>query len=560
MNNIKNHKITIVIFAVIILLGVAVSIPSLAKLKNRNTIHSVSSWDGTVATSYKSGDGTVDSPYIISNGNEFAFFVKQLESTNYEGKYFELSNDIIINSGIYSYSEVEGLRYTVENIIYYVKENTNEYYDNVNREGNPVGTLNKTSSIKDFKGNFNGKSFTIFGLHITDPVEEDQALFKNLEGTLTDLYIKNSVVSGNGNVAGIAVNAIGATLTNVVYDGYVLNNSSSKINKIDLEPISITGALTETTTMLGLPQVEIEGGIKSVKIVGEYQSSNADSINTIKINGVEVLSNSFEIDLTNNTLNEIPVMVSTNIDQTSINFSNLQYKIEYVDSITSGISANSTNTSLKNVINKADVYGNYLTAGFVGKSNESLQITQSYNTGNIVSEYISGGLIGLIKNNLNHTSITNSYNTGLVSGITSGDIISIAQANTGLININNSINVSNNYAVNTTINSTINVVNSYSINGLSIYNGTINGEFTQTTIESLYTKEIMIPIMYNEFVSFNDVETNVNNVWIYEKNSLPILYIDDSNNPIANINISKYSWNNLSTELDFINFSNNYCK
>ena len=104
MSNIKKivekHKIVVVIVSLIIFVGLAVSIPSLAKLKNRNTIYTVSSWDGSVATSFRKGDGTEENPYIISNGSELAFFIEQLKDTDYKGVYFELSNDIVINSGV----------------------------------------------------------------------------------------------------------------------------------------------------------------------------------------------------------------------------------------------------------------------------------------------------------------------------------------------------------------------------------------------------------------------------------------------------------------------------
>lgn len=554
---INKHKMISIIVVLIVLFGLVVSIPSLAKLKNRNTLYSVSSWDGSVATSYKRGNGTEDNPYIISNGSEFAFFIEQLKTTDYEGKYFELSNDIIINSGVFDYNETDGLKYTVENKSYYVKEYTNEYYDNANMEGSPIGTINSTSMINNFKGNLNGKSFTIFGLHMTNSVQSNLALFETLEGKVSDLYITNSVIYGKGNVSGIAINSKEATLKNLVYDGFVINKSLSKTSETDINPLSVTSMNQETTTTLTLPQATIDGVIKSIKLSGEYASSNIDSVNTLKINGINITTNVFEIDLGTTLLNEISVVTTSTVDDTSINFSNLKYKIEYYDDITSGIICNSTNTSINNTINKADVYGNYISSGFVGKANESLKITQSYNTGNIKSSYISSGIVGQIKNNSSHTTITNVYNTGLITSNKSGAILGEALENTGFINVNNSINTSSNYVINTVANSTVNIVNSYSVNGLSVYNGTLNGSFAQTSIEKFNTKEFMSVVSYNEFVSFEDVETNTTNAWIYEKNSMPILYIDDLNNPIANINLGKYSWNNLSTELDIVNITTN---
>ena len=80
--NIKKHRMILFITVSMLLFFLVVGIPSLAKIKNRNTIYSTSSWDGTVALSYKSGDGTEENPYIISNGSEYAFFLEQLKTTN----------------------------------------------------------------------------------------------------------------------------------------------------------------------------------------------------------------------------------------------------------------------------------------------------------------------------------------------------------------------------------------------------------------------------------------------------------------------------------------------
>lgn len=555
----KRYKIIFIVITLIIFAALIVSIPSLAKLKNRNTIYNVSSWDGSIAKSYKNGDGSKENPYIISNGSEFAFFAKQLENPNfnYEGVYFELSNDIIINPGIFEYDETEGLKYILEDITYYVKEYTNEYYDNVERAGTVVGNINTNAMISNFKGNLNGKSFTIFGLHLTDSQKENLAIFENFGGTINDLYITNSAVYGKGNIAGIAVNSNGATLNNVIYDGIVVNSSDVKVSETDIEPMFITAGQLGSSSSIILPQVSIDGYVERIKLSGEFETNNIESTNTITINGVVVENNSFEIDLTNNILSEIPVVATSTIEGNQINFSNLKYVVEYYDDITSGFVGIANNTSFNNIINKSDIYGNFVSSGIVGISNESLQIVQGYNTGNVNSLSIASGIIGSIKNNSNHTTITNVYNTGLISSTCSAGILGVVKDNTGLINITNVLNISQNYAVNNLMNSTINVVNSYSTNGLSIYSGLLNGTFVQTNLEKLYEKQFMTDILYNEFISFTDLEENSSNVWVYDSGSLPILYIDDLNDPIATINISKYSWNNLSSELNLLSITKN---
>jgi len=62
-------------------------------------------WDGTVGTAFASGTGTEIDPYIISNGKELAYLASVVNNgtLNTSGKYFEVSNDIILNKDYYSY-------------------------------------------------------------------------------------------------------------------------------------------------------------------------------------------------------------------------------------------------------------------------------------------------------------------------------------------------------------------------------------------------------------------------------------------------------------------------
>lgn len=67
-------------------------------------------WDGTVAESFSSGEGTEESPYIIEDESEFAYFGSLLaQGIKFEGVYLELNNDLDMtgntwtgNSGIFN--------------------------------------------------------------------------------------------------------------------------------------------------------------------------------------------------------------------------------------------------------------------------------------------------------------------------------------------------------------------------------------------------------------------------------------------------------------------------
>ena len=217
-----------------------------------------------------------------------------------------------------------------------------------------------------------------------------------------------------------------------------------------------------------------------------------------------------------------------------------------------GIIAVSDNTTIENAINKAYVYGNNVSGGIVGVTTSALNINQSYNVGNIDSEYVSGGLISTIEKSNNVIVVSKSYNTGEINSLNNGGLIGVASNNRDSILLSNVFNTSNNYSIGTIEGTVINVTNAYFVNGPSaIKNGSTNGNFVLTSMENLKTSNFLIDnLSLNEFVSFADLDENNQNAWVFEYDSLPILFIDDLNNPIANINVNLYSWNNFSGELN----------
>lgn len=553
----NKYKIYVLIIIFIAFVAVIVNLPSLAKYKNTNAIYTLTSWDGTIANNYQRGDGTEGNPFIISNGSELAFFVEQLKNTDYEKEYFELSNDIALNPGVFNYDETKGLTYTLEGIEYFVKENTNEYYSNKEYSGEVIGVLNSLSMIENFKGNLNGKSFTIFGTYLNNTINDNLAIFNNLSGNLSNINIINSAVYGKNKVAGIAINSESSKLVNVIYDGFVINKSLSKTSENVLDDFNIIGTSTEAVTTIAVPNISV-GLVKSIKLNGKYEINNNESSNTIRINGIDISqTNSFEIDLGTELVSEIQISTMTTVENTKISFSELKYTVEYLDDISSGIMINSKNSSIKNTINKADVYGNYLTTGIVSNVEGALDIVQSYNKGNIKSNYIASGIVGIVKNNEKNVNIKNVYNIGYINSLISSGIVSIFENNTGNINIQNTINKSENYFINTITNSVINVSNSYSLNQLVIANGITNVDIQQTTLENVTTPETLNELAYNQFISHDEMINDESKVWIYKQNKLPELFIENSSNPIANISVNSYSWNQYNTELKTIDITEN---
>ena len=56
-------------------------------------------WDGTISSGFEYGNGSEESPYLITTGEELAYLAETVNNgTNYSGQYFQLINDIDLNN------------------------------------------------------------------------------------------------------------------------------------------------------------------------------------------------------------------------------------------------------------------------------------------------------------------------------------------------------------------------------------------------------------------------------------------------------------------------------
>jgi len=310
---VKERKINILVIIFFILLIALVASPTLSSYKNRLLSQSVTVWDGTIADSYRSGDGTKDNPYIIANGQELAFFASQLQTTNYEGKYFELSNNIVLNEGLFSYDKNEGIKYTKDNV------------ENIITPSENNNLINKIEHLNNFKGTFNGNYYTVFGVYIDEPNEDGQnALFTNLEGNIKNLYIENSIIHGGKIIAGVASKTNNASLINILYDGFVISDEETTIGIIEkeLEDVSLNNQGIELNEILTIDDLDsIPGLITEVTLSGT--TDNTDGI--LKINEQIINTENFEITLGNKILTTISLNYQSNIES-NLSLTDLKYK------------------------------------------------------------------------------------------------------------------------------------------------------------------------------------------------------------------------------------------
>ncbi len=106
-------------------------------------------WDGSVATSFESGSGTEDDPYIISNAAQLAYLSDSVyEGNSYRGKFIELSADIILN------------------------DVTLDYWFKTAREWYSIG-----GESHPFEGSFNGNGYTVSGVYFSRSYFNQNGLF-----------------------------------------------------------------------------------------------------------------------------------------------------------------------------------------------------------------------------------------------------------------------------------------------------------------------------------------------------------------------------------------------
>ena len=304
----KNEKVILIILFIIFILLLLFKSPALARFKNRS-ISSSNVWSGEIATKYKSGDGTINNPYIISNGEELAYFSSMLENNNYEGKYFKIFNNIRINEGIFKYEE-DKIEYIIDDTVYYVKDNN--YYNNPNFDNEPIGSINIFPSLNGFKGILDGDSHTIYGLYINN---DNSGLFTNLSGEVDSLYISNTLIKGNNS--GILSNSItNGNISNIMVDGYIVSDEYegnadvlSTINGSYTISGGISAYVSNSNLINCINKAEIYGSFISGGIAGYIDNSSiinaysTSDISSYSSNTIGIIKGTSVVDRIYNTGN-----------------------------------------------------------------------------------------------------------------------------------------------------------------------------------------------------------------------------------------------------------------
>lgn len=551
----KIPKIAYLLVTIFVLALVSVTLPSFARFEHRNPILLDTSWSGNIATSYRSGSGTLRDPYIISDGSELAYFAQSLETTNYAGVYFKLGNNIVLNKGIFSYDEVNGITYEEDGITYYVGAYGHALYTDVERQNAAEKNVQIFPSLKNFAGTFDGDSYTIYGAYVTSENEE-VGLFTNLTGDIENLYVDNAMVYGGSVTGGIASSSVSSDLESVSFRGFVVNSqekkSLSKEISLNVNPVTLLENETSQNLHISASYTEnvLLGNVLNVYLTGNLSLTNPSS--SVTINGENVLAGDFSIPLDSSLHYNLPVTVTGQAGD-NFTFTDVKIVIQAEYSSVGGIIGQADGVTLKNIINKSDVYGSLYAGGLLGSVIHSTSIADTYNLGTVKSDLTAAGLIGLIQGNNEDVQVLRSYNAGTVEASNAAGILGDVLYNTGGVLLSTTFDTSDTlYKIHQVTESTVNVSGSYLVNGSTVLEGSVNGSFSPTSLTNLQSSSFLVSFW--PYIDSEALKTAPNRVWVFENDELPILYIDDAKNPVAEIHVGTYTWNNVGYVLDSILF------
>lgn len=545
------------VFLAVVIAICSIVIPTLGRYRNRAVISDMAPWDGSVATSYRSGSGTEEDPYVICNGSELAYFAMMLTTEDYQNTYFKLGHDILINDGIFQYDREHGMQYIENDQTYYIKEYSNELYMNSSRSGNTEKTIQFFPTLNHFKGTFDGDSYTIYGLYLTSE-EDEVGLFTNLEGNVHDLYVSNSLVYGGKVTGGIASSATSSTLQNLVYDGFVVGGGKKSLSStVSLENQKVTLLADENTTHISLLSTvpSVEGVVTSVKLRGTCTSNLNDVSISLFGQDISCSEDSFEIEIGDRIQKEMEIQ-STHQEELELSFSHLEYVISYQDSVQGGIVGIAKDSQLRNVINKSTVVSSSTGAGLVGRSVDNFQLKYAYNVGSVDSSFVASGILGDVQGS-GTAQISQVYHAGTVQGKTSAGLVASIVSYSGEVLIKDTFQASlTSYAIHTIEDSMVKVTSSYHSSATSIFSGKSEGNFVTASSQQLKNKNfLMNNLHFEEFTSASDYEKNPSQVWIFEEEAYPALFVDDIYDELASLHVSAYSWSHLGFDLTPYYFS-----
>ena len=199
-------------------------------------------WDGSIAETYESGDGSLNNPYVIEKASQLALLAQQVNAgTDYKGKYVSLDRDLDLH----------------------------------NCEWTPIG-----NGMHFFNGIFDGNNHTIFNLTITDGIDfitensekEINQYTTGLFGSCYDATIKNITI----NKASVTIQKI--TNASSVMGGILIGTMRSDSNA-EISNVSIIETKIDCT-------FELDNNNTSLRVGGIIGYVYGNDMSSIKMNNI----------------------------------------------------------------------------------------------------------------------------------------------------------------------------------------------------------------------------------------------------------------------------------
>lgn len=277
----RNMFVAAVLILLMILIGVSYAV-------SENTFHAAA-WSGEQAIDYESGNGSEETPYIIANAEQLAYFAAQVNGGNtYSGAYLKLKDGAEIVLG--------------EDII-----------ANSASSWTPIGYFNtETAQGNAFAGNFNGNAengAVIKNLYINSNETKSAGLFGYVESgaVIDDLkitgYVSISAANYVGAVAGynkgtVSNSAIDCTVTLTGDDtgetaGGITAVNSGEISNCSIKELTIGGYMN-AGGIAGVNGSEESGDIEGTSVAAKITdcSISKSEINVEQTVGGYVAHNS----------------------------------------------------------------------------------------------------------------------------------------------------------------------------------------------------------------------------------------------------------------------------
>lgn len=212
-------------------------------------------WNGSkIAKSYNSGTGTKEDPYVIFDGSQLAYFIKNVnEGETYEGVYFVLGSNI--NLGGYSVAMIGAVE---KNAFAGVLDGNG--FTICNLKVSAAGNVNGLSGY--LKGTL--KNVRIYGYDFSATVKSDDVTYT---GALVGYAMKGSVIDGC-SVSGKAT-IVSTGSSNAFGSGFVGHNDGTIRNCVANVVTEMTGDYTiYVGGLVALNSGSVSDSYSSANVVG----------------------------------------------------------------------------------------------------------------------------------------------------------------------------------------------------------------------------------------------------------------------------------------------------